>query len=130
MLWSWRMMQKFRGIAFYDPVHIMHAELMLIYQQTIRRPFAFEKSDGSRGSRERADERSDQQRDDAEMRDQERKMMFAPRPAGESGDGEVRAEQNEPEIKPRRAVNVGASDLRIETRFVNRSRDRGDDQHR
>ena len=74
------MMQKFRGISFHDPIHIMDAQLMLIYQQAIRRRLAFEKSDGSFGSPNTTDERSNQQRDDTEMRDQKCEMMFAPGP--------------------------------------------------
>ena len=57
-------------------------------------------------------------------------MMFAPGPARKSRDGQVRAEQNEPDIKPRGAIDVSARHFRIETRFVNRAGDRRDDQHR
>ena len=103
---------------------------MLIYQQAIRGWIALKNGDCSLGSPDPADERSDQQSDDAEVRDEKCEMMFTPRPARERGDSEIRPEQDEPEIKPWRSVNVRASDLRIETRFVNRSCDRGDDQDR
>ncbi len=102
---------------------------MLINKQSIGGRLAFKKSDGSFDSPNAADERSDQQRDDAEMRDKKREMMFTPGPARKRRDGEVSPKQDEPEIKPWRAVNVGAGDFRIETRFVNRTSDRGDDQH-
>ena len=57
-------------------------------------------------------------------------MMFAPGPARQSGTGEVRAEQNQPDVKPPCAIDVSASHFRIETRFVYRAGDRRDDQHR
>src|SRR5207249_6622571 len=37
MLWRWRMMQKFRGICFYDSVNIMDTQLALIGKQPIGR---------------------------------------------------------------------------------------------
>ena len=64
------------------------------------------------------------------MCDKKGEMVFAPGPARESGNGKVDPEQDEPEIKPWRAINVGAGDFRIETRFINRSGDCGDDQDR
>src|SRR5207302_2520000 len=45
MLRIGRMMQKFRGITFDDPVKIMDAKLMLIDQQSVRRRFALEERD-------------------------------------------------------------------------------------
>ena len=63
------------------------------------------------------------------MRDEKRNVMFAPRPARQRGDGEIRAEQNQPNVKPRRAINVGARHFRVEARFVNRARDCADDEH-
>ena len=55
-----------------------------------------------------------QERNDTEIRDEKRDMMFAPWPTGKRGAGKVRAEQNKPEIEPRRSVNVAAHNLRIE----------------
>ena len=96
----------------------MHAKLALIDEEPISWRFAFEECDGSFDSPNSPNKRTDQQRDDTEMRDQKRKMMFAPGPTRKRGTGKVRAEQNKPEIEPRRSVNVGARDFRIEARFV------------
>src|SRR6266496_1577668 len=92
--------------------------------------FAFEKRDCSFDSPNSADEGSDQQRNDTEMRDEKREMMFAPGPTRERGTGKVCPEQNKPEIEPRGSVNIGARNLRIETRLVERPCDRSDDDHR
>src|SRR5207244_716423 len=62
-----------------------------------------------------ADERADQQCDDAEMRDEEGKMMFAPRPARQRGTGKVRPEQDQPDVEPRRSINVSARNFCVET---------------
>src|SRR5438046_7622527 len=126
MLWRWGMMQKFRGICVYDSVNVVDAQLALIGKQPIGGRFAFEKSDGSLDSPNSAKQRSDQQCDDAEVRDKKCEMVFAPGPARKRGDGKVSPKQDEPEIEPWRAINVGAGDFRIETRFVNRSGDRRD----
>src|SRR2546427_5750038 len=107
-----RMMQKFRGKSFYDSIDIVHAQLALIDKETIRWPLPFEERHGSFDSKNPTNERSNQQGYDTEMRYEKGKMMFTPRPARESGDGEVSAEQNEPEIEPRRTVNVSARDFR------------------
>ena len=123
MLWRWGMMQKFRGICFYDSVNVMDTQLALIGKQPIGGRLAFEKSDGSFDSPNSANERSDQQRDNAEMRDKKCEMVFAPGPSRKSGGGEIGPKQNKPDVEPRRAINVGAGDFRIETRFVNRSGD-------
>src|SRR5206468_9858172 len=77
MLRRRRMMQKFRGITFHNSIDVMHTKLTLINKEPICRRFAFEKRDSSFDSPNPADERPDQQRDDAEMRDEKRKMMFA-----------------------------------------------------
>src|SRR5438034_665566 len=95
MLWRWRMMQKFRGIPFYDSVNIVDAQLALIGKQPIGGRFAFEKSDGSFDSPNSADKRSDQQRDDAEMCDKKCEMVFAPGPARKRGNGKVSPKQDE-----------------------------------
>src|SRR5439155_7670384 len=110
-----RMMQKFRSKSFCDSIDIVHEQLALIDKETIRWPLPFEERHGSFDSKNPTDERSNQQGDDAEMRYEKGKMMFAPGPAREGGDGEVSAEQNEPEIEPRRTVNVSARDFRVET---------------
>src|SRR5439155_24582784 len=106
VLWRRRMMQKFRRITFHDSIDIVHTKLALIDQKPIGRRLAFEKRDCSFDSPNSADERTDQQCDDAEVRDEKGKMMFAPRPARQRGTGKVRPEQNEPDIKPRRTVHV------------------------
>src|SRR5205823_6425566 len=117
MLWRWRMMQKFRGICFYDSVNIVDTQLALIGKQPIGGRFAFEKSDGSFDSPNSADKRSDQQRDDAEMRDKKCEMVFAPGPARKRRNGKVSPKQNKPDVEPRRAINVGAGGFRIESSF-------------
>ena len=106
-----RAMNEFGRVALNDPVGVADPELMLIDQQTIARRFAFEERDGSFDSPSPPDERSGQERDDAEMRDEKGKMMFAP------------------DIEPRGAVNIRACHLRIEGRFVQGARNRPDDQH-
>src|SRR2546425_3332861 len=129
VLRRWRVMQEFRGIPFYDSINVVPAKLTLIDQKAVRWRFAFEERDCSFDSPNPADERADQQRDDAEMRDEEGKMMFAPRPARQRGTGKVRPEQNQPDVEPWRPVHVGARNFCVETRFINRSGDRGDDEH-
>src|SRR5882724_9086927 len=96
-----RMMQKFRRKSFHDSIDIMHAQLALIDKETIGWRFAFEECDGAFDSPNPADERPDQERDNAEMRDEKRNMMFAPGPARQRGTGKIRAEQKQPDIKPR-----------------------------
>src|SRR4029077_17703235 len=114
MLWRRRMMQKFGGESFHNSIHIVHAKLALIDQQPISWRFAFEERHGSFDSPNSPDKRSDEQRDDPEMRDEKRDVMFAPGPARKRGTGKIRAEQNQPEIEPRRSVNVSARNLSIE----------------
>ena len=130
MLWRRRMMQKLSGIAFYDSIDIMDAQLAFVDQKPVRWRFAFEKCDRSFDSPNSADKRSDQQRNDTEVRDQKREMMFAPWPTRERGTGKVCSKQNKPKIEPGRPVNIGARDIRIEARFIERARDRGDNDHR
>jgi len=65
-----RMMQKLGGIAFYDSIDIVDAQLAFVDQEPICRWFAFEKRDCSFDSPNSADEGSDQQRDDTQMRDE------------------------------------------------------------
>src|SRR5207247_10347624 len=110
-----RMMQKFRGITFHNSIDVMHTKLTLINKEPICRRVAFEKGDSSFDSPNPADERPDQKCDDAEMRDEKCKVMFAPWPARQRGAGKIRAEQDQPEIEPRRAINVGARNFRVET---------------
>src|SRR5438552_18511305 len=107
VLRRWRVMQEFRGIAFYDSINVVHAKLTLIDQKAIRWRFAFEERDCSFDSPNSADERADQQGVDAEVRDEKRQMMFAPGPARQRGTLNVRPEQHEPEFEPCRAVDVG-----------------------
>src|SRR6478672_2656054 len=92
MLWRRRMMQKFCRITFNDSIDIVHTKLALIDQKPIRWRFAFEKRDCSFDSQNSADERADQQRDNAEMRDEKGKMMLAPWPARQRGTSKVRPE--------------------------------------
>src|SRR5213076_2598923 len=130
MLWRRRMMQKLRCIAFYDPIGIVDTQLAFIDQEPTCWRFAFEKRNGSFDSPNSADKRSDQQRDDTEMRDEKREVMFAPRPTRERRARKVCPEQDKPDIEPRSPVNISACHFRIETRFVERPRDCGNDQHR
>ena len=88
------MMDKLRDITFHDSIDIVHSKLALIDKETIGWRFAFEECDGAFDSPNPADERSDQQRDNAKMRNQKGKMMFAPWPTGKRRNGEVRPEQN------------------------------------
>ena len=115
VLRRWRVMQEFRGIAFYDSINVVHAKLTLIDQKAVRWRFAFEERDCSFDSPNPADERADQQGDDTEVRDEKSQMMFAPGPARQRGTRKVRPEQHEPEIEPWRAVNVGARNFCVET---------------
>src|SRR6266480_769549 len=130
MLRRRRMMQKFRGIAFHDSIDIVYTKLALIHEEPISWRFAFEKRHGPFDSPNPADERSDQQRDNTEMRDEKREVMFTPWPARKRGGGQVGPEQDKPNIEPRRPVDISARNLRIESRFVDGACDRRDDQHR
>jgi hypothetical protein len=102
---------------------------MLIDEQMIGRRLAFEERDRAFDSPDPSDERTGQKRDDTEMRDEKRDVMFFPGPAREGRDGEIRREKKEPEIEPGRAIDLGARDFRIESRFVERARDRANDQN-
>src|SRR5438876_12092037 len=114
MLWRRRMMQKFGGESFHNSIHVVHAKLALIDQEPISWRFAFEERHGSFDSPNSPNKRSDQQRDDTEMRDEKREVMFAPGPARERGGGQIGSEEDKPDIEPRRAINIGARNLRIE----------------
>ena len=57
------------------------------------------------------------------MSDEKCDVMFFPGPARERGDGQVRRQQDEPDVEPGRAVNVSARHFRIEGRFVERAGD-------
>src|SRR5438034_11232981 len=92
MVWRWRMMQEFSRIAFHDSINIVNAQLAFVNQKPVRWRFAFEERDCPFDSPNPADERSDQQRDDAEMSNDKCKMMFAPVRARERGTGKVRSE--------------------------------------
>ena len=63
------------------------------------------------------------------MSDEKCKMMFAPWPARQRGTGKVRAQQNQPDVEPGRAVHVGACHIRVEGRLVNRARDGGNNNY-
>lgn len=130
---TWRMMQKFRRITFNNSIDIVDAELMLIDQQSIGRRLAFKNRDRPLDTKNPANERANQKRNDAEMGDEKRGVIFLPGPARERGRGQIRAEQNEPGIEPRRAIDVSARYFGVETRFVectdNRTRDEHSQQH-
>ena len=125
-----RPVNELRRITFDDPIRVAHAQLMLIHEQPVRRRLALEERERAFHAPETSDERSEEQRNDAEMRDEKRHVMLLPRPARERRDGEIGDEKKQPEIKPRRAVDISARHLRIESRFPNRARDAGHDEHR
>src|SRR6267378_1274191 len=112
MLCRRRMMQKFGGKSFHDPIHIVNAKLAFLDEEPISWRFALEERHGSFDSQNSPNEGTNQQRDDPEMGNQKCNVMFAPGPTRKRGAGKVRAEQNNPEIEPRRSVNVGACNLR------------------
>src|SRR5947208_6426181 len=130
MLWRRRMMQKFGGESFHNSIHVVHAKLALIDQEPISWWFAFEERHGSFDSPNSPNKRSDQQRDDTEMRDEKREVMFAPGPTRERRASEVCPEQDKPDVEPRSAVNISARHFRIETRLIERPFDGGTDQNR
>src|SRR5439155_930037 len=76
MLRRRRMMQKFRGIAFHDSIDIVYTKLALIHEEPISWRFTFEKRYGPFDSPNPAEERSDQQRDNTEMRDEKREVRL------------------------------------------------------
>ena len=124
------MMQKFGGESFHNSIHVVHAKLALIDQEPISWRFAFEERHGSFDSPNSPNKRSDQQCDDAEMRDEKREVMFAPGPTRERRASKVCPEQDKPDVEPRSAVNISARHFRVETRLIERPRDCGNDQHR
>ena len=63
------------------------------------------------------------------MRYEKCEMMFAPRPTRERGTGKVCSKQKKPKIEPRGPVNIGARNVRIEARFIERAGDCGDDDY-
>src|SRR5207244_11563132 len=112
------MMQKFGGESFHDPIHIVHAKLAFIDEEPISWRFAFEERHGSFDSPNSPNKRSDQQRDDTEMRDQKCEVMFAPRQTRERRARKVCPEQDKPDIERRSPVNISACHFRSETRFL------------
>src|SRR5438270_1142590 len=121
MLRCWRAMQEFRAITFQDAIGIMNTQLMFIDEETVARRLAFEQGDRPFDSKNATDERAGQGSNDAKMGNEKGNVMFPPRPGGESGDGEISAKSDEPEIEPRRAIHVSARDFGIEARFPNRA---------
>src|SRR6267143_1746366 len=105
MLRCWRAMQEFRAITFQHAIGIMNTQLMFIDEETVARGIAFEQSDRPFDSKNATDERAGQQGNDAKMSHKKGNVMFPPRPARESGDGEISGEYDEPEIEPGRAIN-------------------------
>src|SRR5205823_5127111 len=130
MLRRWRTMQEFRAITLQHAIGIMNAQLMFIDEQPVGRWIAFKQGNRPFDSENATDERAGQQRNDAEMGDEKGNVMLAPRPARESGDSQISAEQDEPEIEPGRAINISARDFGIEARFPNRAGNGGNDQDR
>src|SRR5258708_6386147 len=118
MLWRRRMMQKFGGESLHNSIHIVHAKLALIDQEPISWRFAFEERHGSFNSPNSPNKRSDQQRDDTEMRDKKREVMFAPGPTRERRASKVCPKQDKPDIEPRSPVITRARHFRTEDRLV------------
>src|SRR5207248_1434713 len=52
------------------------------------------------------------------MGNEEGDVVFTPGPARQSGNGEIRPEQNQPKIEPRRSINVSPRYFGVEARFV------------
>ena len=61
-----------------------------------------------------ADQGSPQQGNDASMGDDETEMVALPRPAGGGRTDEIQAEENKPEVEPRRAIDISAGHSGIE----------------
>src|SRR5882724_6218868 len=59
MLRRRRMMQEFRGVAFYDSVNVVDAQLVLVNKEPICRRVAFEQRDRPFDSPNSADQRAD-----------------------------------------------------------------------
>src|SRR5437763_8203645 len=104
MLRRWRTMQEFRAITLQHAIGIMNAQLMFIDEQPVGRWVAFRQGNRPFDSVNATDERAGQQRSDTEMGDEKGNVMLAPRPPRESGDGEISAEYDAPEIEPVRAI--------------------------
>ena len=114
MIRCWRMMQELRVITFDDAVGIVDAELALIDKQAIGWRLAFEERCGAFDAPDPTDQRTGEESDDAEVSDEKCHVMFSPWPARQCGDGEIRAQDDQPEVEPRRSINVGARNLGIE----------------
>lgn len=74
-------MNELDRVAFLDAAGIVEVQLMLVEKQPVRGRFAFEECDGSFDSPDSSDERTGQERDDAEVGDEKRNVMFFPPPA-------------------------------------------------
>ena len=84
-------MQEFRAITFQDAIGIMNTQLMFIDEETVARRLAFEQGDRPFDSKNATDERAGQESNDAKMSNEKGNVMFPPRPARESGNGEISA---------------------------------------
>ena len=88
-------MNEFDVVRFHNAVGIADSELMLIDQEPVRGRLALEQSNGAFDSPGPSDERTGEEGDDAEMRDQEGDVMFLPRPARKRRDSQVRDQKKQ-----------------------------------
>ena len=123
-------MEELRPKSFDEAVGIMHTQLMFVDQQAIRRRLSFEKCEGTFNSPNTTDKRASQERDNTQMGNEEGDVVFTPGPARQSGNSEIRREQNQPKIKPRRSIDVSPRYFGVEARFIDRAGNAGDDQNR
>ena len=103
---------------------------MLINQEPIGWRIILEKCDRAFNSPNTTDERAGQERDNTQMGNKEGDVVFTPGPPRQSGNGEIRPEQNQPKIKPRRSIDVSPRYFGVEARFIDRAGNAGDDQNR
>src|SRR6478736_3915634 len=101
MLRCWRAMQKFRAIPFQHAIRIMNTQLMFIDEETVAWRIAFEQGHRPFDSKNATDERAGQEGNDAKMSNEKGNVMFPPRPARESGDGEISGEDQDCEQNDR-----------------------------
>src|SRR3954469_19866491 len=121
-------MNEFHRITLHDAVSITDPKLMLVDQQPVRRRFAFEQRYRSFNTPYPPHQRTGEESNDSEVSDQKCDVMFFPGPARESRDGEAGREKKEPDIEPGRTIDIGARNLGVEARLVNRAGDRADNQ--
>jgi len=110
-------------------IRIAHGDLPGLQDEFVVRFAVLEKGHGSLDSPSLTDNGADHDNDDAQMGEEESGVVLLPRPAHERAADEVGAEEEQPEMEPRRLVDPGAGRIRVELRLGNSADDAHDNEH-